>query len=127
MGFASKIDRFGKRRFLHLCYPLLIAGLFILPGSIGTKLSFAPALLFGSAMGFLFPAHNALAADHGGMTEKAGVMSLFTAVYDTGFVTGAVVSGWISQQIGLAHLFLITGSMAIGGFGIALFSPIKRD
>jgi len=127
MGFARKIDRFGKRRFLRLCYPLLIAGLFTLPGSMGTELSFAPALLFGSAMGFLFPAHNALAADHGGMTEKPGVMSLFTAVYDTGFVTGAVVSGWISQQIGLAHLFLMTGSVAIAGFGIALFSPIKRD
>lgn len=123
---AKKIDRFGKRPFLRMCYPVLGAGIVLVPALIGTNLGILPAFLFGAAMGLLFPAHNALAADHGTIEEKPAVMSLFTATYDTGFVTGTMLSGWVAQHTDLNGLFTLTSALAIVGFLVALLAPINE-
>lgn len=120
------IDRGGKRRFLRLFYPVFALGVLFLPLFLGRFEVWVPAILFGAGMGFLFPAHNALAAEHGGPDEKPAVMALFTAVYDSGFITGAVVSGWIAARLGLDGLFYTTGAMAAVGFLICLTAPIRK-
>lgn len=125
LTLSTKIDELGKKRFLRFFYPLLFAGLFLIPTSLEKNLLFVPAALFGSAMGVLFPVHNALAAEHGSRAEKPGVMSLFTATYDTGFITGPVISGWVAQWAGLQHLFHLTAVLSALGLFIALLAPIK--
>ena len=120
------IDRMGKRLFLRLFYPVLALGLLLLPPFLGRSGQWMPALLFGLGIGFLFPAHNALAAGYGERDEKPGVMALFTAVYDSGFISGAVVSGWIAAGLGLDGLFYATGGMALLGFVICLAAPIRE-
>ncbi len=120
------IDKRGKLLFLRLFYPALALALLLLPLSFGRGSGWFPALLFGSGMGFLFPGHNALAADHGEQDDKPAVMALFTAVYDSGFISGAVVSGWIAEQVGLNGLFYVTGGMALAGFMLSLFCPIRE-
>jgi MFS family permease len=120
------MDRFGKRLFLKLAYPLLAVGLLLIPNLIGSWPYLAPAILCGAGMGFLFPAHNALAAGYGSTEQKPAAMSFFTSVYDTGFITGAIVSGWVAQVWSLDGLFVFTGCIALGGLLIVLFSPIKE-
>jgi predicted MFS family arabinose efflux permease len=105
----------------------LAAGLILLPVLFGSAGEWGPALLFGAGMGFLFPAHNALAAAHGEPGDKAAVMALFTAVYDSGFITGAVASGWLAGRIGLDGLFFATGGMALLGFLVCLLAPIQEE
>lgn len=121
------IDRMGKVLFLKLSYPALALGLLLLPVFFGSGSMWIPALLFGAAMGILFPGHNAMAADHGGQGDKPSVMALFTAVYDSGFITGAVVSGWIAELVGLNGLFYVTGSMALAGFALCLLGVIREQ
>ncbi len=121
------IDRVGTRRFLRIFYPPLAAGLILLPVLFGSAGEWGPALLFGAGMGFLFPAHNALAAGHGEPGDQATVMALFTAVYDSGFITGAVASGWLAGRIGLDGLFFATGGMALLGFLVCLLAPIREE
>ncbi len=120
------IDHRGKLLFLRLFYPALALGLLLLPVFSGRGTMWFPALLFGTGMGFLFPGHNALAADHGEQGDKPAVMALFTAVYDSGFITGAVVSGWIAEWTGLKGLFYVTGGIALAGFILCLFCPIRE-
>ncbi len=120
------IDRYGKVRFLRFSYPLFSLGILLIPGLINSSLFPVSALLYGVGMGLLFPAHNALAAAHGSKNEKPAVMSLFTAVYDTGFITGAVVSGWFSHQTSLGALFWVCGILGMVGFFIVLMSPIRE-
>lgn len=120
------IDRWGKRRFLRLSYPVFGSGLLLIPPLFGCFGGWIPALLFGAGMGFLFPAHNALAAEHGGASGKAGAMALFTAVYDSGFITGPVLSGAVASWIGLERLFTITGGTALLGFIVCLAAPIRE-
>jgi MFS family permease len=121
------IDRYGKLIFLRLSYPLFSAGILLIPVVIGERHFLLSALLYGAGMGLLFPAHNALAADHGSGDEKAAVMSLFTAVYDTGFITGAVLSGWIGRLTSLDTLFFSAGVLALVGLAVAWVSPIRKD
>jgi predicted MFS family arabinose efflux permease len=119
------MDRKGKRLVLRLFYPALALGLLLIPPLMEGLRSWVPALFFGLGMGFLFPAHNALAAGYGADDEKPGVMALFTAVYDSGFISGAVVSGWIAALLGLDGLFYATGGLALAGFAVCLAAPMR--
>lgn len=119
------IDRWGRLRFLRFSYPVFTLGLLLVPELFGRVGEWVPALLFGAGMGFLFPAHNALAAQHGGSSGRPGAMALFTAVYDSGFITGPVLSGAVAAWIGLERLFTVTGGAAVLGFLVCLAAPIR--
>ncbi len=120
------IDRYGKLALLCMAYPFLSLSIILIPNTIHSLIFSITAILFGTGMGVLFATHNALAASHGTMEEKPAVMSLFTAVYDTGFITGAVVSGWLANHIGLGMLFISSGFFAFLGLLMAMFSHMKE-
>ena len=120
------IDRYGLLYFLRLPYPAFALGILIIPGMIKSSAFLFPAILYGVGLGFLFPAHNALAASHGTRDQKPAVMSLFTAVYDSGFITGAFLSGWFSHIAGLDMLFVACGVFGFLGFLLVLLSPISN-
>jgi MFS family permease len=119
------IDRYGKLVFMRLAYPFFCLGILFVPGMVQSIFFPVPAILFGAGMGLLFAAHNALAADHGSQKEKPAIMSIFTAVYDTGFITGAVLSGWFAYLTSLNMLFRMCGILGLIGFFVVLVSPIK--
>lgn len=119
------MDRYGKRPVAALAYPVFCLSLIVMPTTLAGPAFLAPALLFGVGLGFLFSSHNALAASHGTMREKPAFMSVFTAVYDTGFVTGALISGWIAHGYGLYALFVSTGFFGFLGLLIVLLAPLE--
>jgi len=121
------IDRYGLLVFLRLPYPVFALGILLIPGMIKSSFFLVPAILYGIGMGLLFPAHNALAAGHGSKDQKPAIMSLFTAVYDTGFITGAVVSGWFAHLTGLDMLFVACGILGFLGFFLVILSPISNE
>ena len=116
---ARILDRCEKPTLLLISYPILSLGIIITPDTIASGLFVIPAMMFGISIGALFAVHNTLTASHGTMEEKPAVMALFTGIYDTGFITGAVVSGWLAHQIGLDLLFISTGVFALLGLLIA--------
>jgi len=120
------IDRIGKALFIRLFYPVFTLGLLLIPPLLDTGGGWVPALFFGAGMGFLFPAHNALASGYGGGEQKPAVMSIFTAVYDSGFITGAVFSGWVAGWTGLDKMFYFTGCIAVAGFLTILWFPMGK-
>ncbi len=118
------IDRFGRTLFLRSLYPFFACGIILIPFMIGSRLFPVSAILMGAGIGFLFPVHNALAAAQGTGREKSLAMSTFTAVYDTGFFTGAYLSGWIVHTAGLETLFTSCGLLAFAGFILVLVFPV---
>jgi len=120
------IDRQGKLLFMRRAYPFFALGIVLIPGMISSPLFAVSGILFGAGMGLLFTVHNALAAGHGSETEKPAIMALFTAVYDTGFITGALVSGWFSHLTGLSMLFWSCGILALLGFLTVAVSQIRE-
>jgi MFS family permease len=120
------LDRYGNLCLTCLSYPFLSLGILLVPGTIDSSLCVVTAVMFGAGMGLLFATHNALAASHGSFREKPAVMALFTGVYDSGFITGAVVSGWVAHQVGLDMLFIASGFFTLLGLLIAVFSPMRQ-
>ena len=121
------IDRYGKLFFLKFAYPLFAIGIFLIPQMLSASFLSFPAIVYGVGIGLLFPAHNALAAGHGDRNEKPAIMSLFTTVYDTGFITGTVISGWIAYQTSLEMLFWSCGIFCLIGFLTVMTAPIKDN
>jgi MFS family permease len=120
------LDRYGNFCLTCLSYPFLCLGILLVPGTIASHRFAVTALMFGAGMGLLFATHNALAATHGSFREKPAVMALFTGIYDSGFITGAVVSGWVAHLVGLDMLFIASGFFTFSGLLIAMFSPMRE-
>lgn len=127
LTMGKLIDRYGKLRLIRSFYPVYSLGILLIPGMITSSSFVIPALLYGVGMGILFPTHNALAAAHGRKSEKTAIMSLFTATYDTGFITGPIISGWFAHHTSLDMLFMASGIIALFGFFMVQLSPIKED
>ena len=122
---GKRIDRLGKLFFMKLAYPLFSLGILLIPDMISGTCYPVPPLLYGIGIAVLFPTYNALAAGYGSQAEKPAVMALFTATYDSGFVTGAMVSGWIAHATSLNMLFRLSGICAFAGFLTVVFLPIQ--
>ena len=120
------LDRFGKLFFMRLSYPAFALGILLIPGMIDSPFHVASAALYGIGVALLFSTHNALAASHGSNIEKPAIMSLFTTVYDTGFVTGAIVSGWYAHMTSLDTLYWTCGGLGVIGFFMVVILPIKE-
>jgi MFS family permease len=112
---------------MKLFYPVFSLGILLIPGMIGGAFYVLPAALYGVGIAVLFSTHNSLAAGHGSNFEKPAIMSLFTAIYDTGFITGAIVSGWFAHMTSLEMLFWACGLLGFIGLFTVVFSPIKEE
>jgi MFS family permease len=83
-------------------------------------------MLYGTGLAFLFPAAIALAADQAERPEELpGMMSLATAIFDIGFISGTVFSGWFADLFSLDTLFITVGALCFVGFAL-MFSPIHE-
>jgi MFS family permease len=123
---GSLIDRFGKKRFMKGAYLFFGTGICLIP-LIGQPIFFyLSSILYGIGLAFLYPAAVALIADQSvNTTEIPAVMSLATMVFDLGFITGSVVSGWFADLFSLDILFICVGSLSFIGF-ILMFAPIEE-
>ena len=118
------IDRYGKKRFMKGSYILFGVGICLIPFISKPPVFYASALLYGAGLAFLFPASIALAADQAKSPEELpGMMSLATAVFDLGFISGSVLSGWFADFFSLDILFLSVGGLSLLGFAL-MYSPI---
>jgi len=120
------LDRFGKLFFMRFSYPIFSLGILLIPGMIGDAFYLVPAILYGVGIGILFSSHNALAASHGSRIEKPAIMSIFTAIYDTGFVTGTIISGWFAHQASLEVLYWACGVLGFIGLFMVVLLPIEE-
>ncbi len=119
------LDYFGIMGFLKIFYSIFTADMFIIPFLMVFKSGIIPAVLFGIALGFVFPSLNAIAAGFGHPADKPKVMSLFTAVYDTGFISGAMISGWIGNLFNMDMIFYSSAIIGLTGLIPILLNRIK--
>jgi len=127
--FGSKLmDRHGKKSFSGAAFLLLGIGMLLMSlGLYSTHLYLISSILYGTGLGYLYPGLNALAVDQAEPEERAIVMSLFTAVVDSGLMLGAVVSGFLADNFGLARMFTIVGSVALLGMVIITRRPVYEN
>ncbi len=125
--FGSKLlDIHGKKLFAQYSFFSLGSGMILFALDGGTAAYIFSALLFGTGLGYLYPAMNALAVDQAGPGEGAAVMSLFTLIFDAGFMLGAVLSGFLADLMSLNSMFMVTGISALLGTAIVRLPALKE-
>ena len=123
---GSFIDRYGKKPFMKGSYIVFGMGICFIPLISHPAAFYASTMLYGTGLAFLFPAAIALAADQAERPEELpGMMSLATAIFDLGFISGTVFSGWFADLFSLDTLFLTVGALCFVGFAL-MFSPIHE-
>ena len=109
--FGSRLmDRYGKKIIAAGAFGLLGAGMLLITQMHHSAFIYIAAILsYGIGLGYLYPGMNALAVDQAEPPQRAIMMSLFTAVFDSGFMLGAVLSGFLAALLELQNMFLLIG------------------
>jgi predicted MFS family arabinose efflux permease len=124
---AGILDKYRKLVIIRVCFVLVGIGLMLFQKLDIGGFYMISILLYGTGLGYIFPALNALGAEQGTLAQKAGMMSLLTMIIDGGFILGTVFSGGLSDMIGLSNTFLFAGGVSLLGFFVTAFAPIREE
>ena len=123
---GSILDRFSKLFIIRICFLLFGMGVIFFYKLDSVFFYVLSIILYGSGLGYIFPAINAIGAEQGFFEQKAAIMSILTMVVDGGFILGSIFSGGLSDMIGLSNTFLFAGAVSLLGFFVTLFAPIRE-
>jgi len=105
-----KYPRFGSVKFGYMC--IVIGCLLLNLKSLTWGVLVISAFLNGVALAIIYAALNSWASNFGSGRQKSFFMAAFTATYDTGFITGTILSGIFAKYYGLRNLFFLASSIA---------------
>lgn len=121
------LDRYSKLFIIRVCFALFGMGIIFFYKLDSVFFYVLSILLYGSGLGYIFPALNAIGAEQGTFEQKAGMMSILTMVIDGGFILGSIFSGGLSDMIGLPNTFVFAGAVALLGVFVTSLAPIRED
>ena len=123
---GSILDRYSRLLIIRICFILLGIGIIFFYKLDSVFFYVVSIILYGSGLGYIFPALNAIGAQQGSYEQKAGMMSMLTMVIDGGFILGSIFSGGLSDMIGLSNIFVFAGAVSLFGFFVTSFAPIRE-
>ena len=122
LGLGALPERIGPKRVLFPALALLAAGLALLAaGARGPTLLLA-GVLCGIGHGYAFPIMLGMVVARARSSERGAALSIFTAVFDGGYLVGGPLFGAIIQASGYPAMFgaavalLVTGTAVFGAW-----------
>lgn len=112
--FAGKLSDHVDRRLVILPFSLLVAlaaMCFFIMDNVWTLGLIA--ILFGLGYGALVPALTALVVDVTRPEERGPALGFFTAFIEVGIVVGAMGLGFITEILGYANMFALSGIIVL--------------
>ena len=120
------LDRYSKLLIIRICFVLFGLGIMLIYKLESTFFYVLSIVLYGSGLGYVFPALNAVGAEQGSLEQKAGMMSVLTMAIDGGFILGTFFSGGLSDMIGLSNTFVFAGAISLLGVLVTSLAPIME-
>lgn len=120
------LDRYSKLLIIRICFVLFGFGIMSFYRLDSVLFYVLSIILYGSGLGFIFPALNAIGAEQGSLDQEAGMMSILTMAIDGGFILGSIFSGGLSDMIGLSNTFVFAGAVSFLGYFVTSFAPIRE-
>lgn len=115
IAFGWVPDRFGPKRAVVPAMSALALGLIQLAfAQTDTDVAIA-GVLCGLGHGFTFPIIAGLVVTRSGSGDPGPALSLFTAVFDAGFLLGGPLFGRMIQSVGYGMAFQCAAATALGG------------
>jgi MFS family permease len=116
-------DVVGARVVLLPALGLLATGLFSVPllsGAPGGRILLG--LMCGAAHGYIFPVLNAVAVDRAPVGSAATVVSVYTAMFDTGGIFGGAALGLVAKLFGYGPMYGLAAVVVVVGAAVCHFS-----
>ncbi len=123
---ARTIDKYDKKNFAIFSFVIFAIGLAMVPGIKRLPIFILCTLLYGAGMGILYPLLNVLAVDQATAEEMPALMTVFTGVFDAGFISGSVLSGWLADQFSLPWIFYFGAVVAAMGAFLTWLFPLDK-
>ncbi|MGH7924164.1 MAG: MFS transporter [Candidatus Binatus sp.] len=122
---ARVIDRVGFSRMLLPSMLALAAGLALIARLGSPGMLELAALLGGIGHGYLYPALSALIIERTPINAIGRASSIYTSLYDFGYMTGPYLLGAIATGFGYPAMFIVSGAMLLAGaIFYLLFEPV---
>ncbi len=121
---ARTIDKYDKKKFTIFSFIIFALGLALVPGIKGAFTFIGCTLLYGAGMGLLYPLLNVLAVEQATQEEIPALMTVFTGVFDAGFISGSMLSGWLADRFSLPWIFYFGATVAATGALLTWFFPL---
>lgn len=112
---AKLSDRYGRSAAIIPGMLLTPIALTILPFSNSMAMVLIASAIYGTAYALILPALAALAIDRVRAEDRGAAMGTFSAGYDIGFTTGAMLSGGLLQLAGFATVFVSAAAVSLIG------------
>lgn len=127
-AFGAQIpDRLGSGRSARYALACSAVGFLVMAAWRDPIGLFAGAAIFSLGHSLLFPALMSLAVSGTPISERASVVSTFTAFFDLSFGIGAVSAGAISALLGYRGAFAVASLIALGGFVVLTLRAQRAD
>lgn len=121
---ARIIDRIGLSRMLLPSMLTLAAGLALIAWLGSPGIIVLAALLGGIGHGYLYPALSALIIERTPLDGIGRASSIYTSLYDFGYMAGPYILGSIATGFGYPTMFIISGAMLlVGAIFFLMFEP----
>lgn len=118
-------DRIGPKRVLYPALASLAAGYAVLAVADGDASVAVAGLLCGIGHGYVFPILFGLVVTRAHEAERGAAMSIYTGLFDAGWLVGGPLLGFVAASIRFPAMFLAaSGVILAGGVAFALWEPI---
>lgn len=115
-AFGAQIpDKLGPRRSAQSALTCTCIGFLVMAVWGSTAGLFVGAAIFSVGHSLLFPALMTLAVSGAPASERASVVSTFTAFFDASFGLGALSAGAVSAAVGYRGAFAASSAVALSG------------
>lgn len=106
-------ERFGPKRTLYPAMALMTTGLLAVAAA-GVPSTFAVAgVLLGVGHGWVFPILTGLVITRARERERGAALSIYTGLFDAGFLLGAPAFGWIARHGGHGRMFIAAAAVTV--------------
>lgn len=106
-------ERFGPKRTLYPAMAVMTAGLLAVAAA-GAPGSFALAgVLIGVGHGWVFPILTGMVVTRARERERGAALSIYTGLFDAGFLLGAPAFGWIARHGGHGRMFVAAAAVTV--------------
>ncbi len=118
-AFGAQIpDRLGPRRSAQSALTCTFIGFAVMALWGSSSGLYVGAAIYSVGHALLFPALMTLAVSRAPVSERASVVSTFTAFFDASFGLGALSAGAVAAAVGYRGAFAVSSAVALSGIAL---------
>jgi MFS family permease len=106
-------ERFGPKRTLYPAMAIMTTGLLAVAAASAPTALLVAGVLLGVGHGWVFPILTGLVVTRARERERGAALSIYTGLFDAGFLLGAPAFGWIARHADHGRMFVAAAAVTV--------------